>query len=316
MGFFVRTDGVCTNTYFVTARHCLAEIRAKGRCEAFDLRVAVKRRGSEQSTEILIPCNGETATETELDIAVIQVRDGQLNRPDIDVAPLVLCFPKGWKERSSAEPEALGMAADQAGFVTAQRIQTQAASAAKAEKKQTLQAILPRSGKPGFLLYSSRAKHHIERGSEIFVLVSHACYDQVLGGQLFSIFLRKGIISYFAESLDGYEATGMWDGSARTLLIVDCQTARGNSGAPVFVPVRERLYGGRECLTPHVLGIIVRVVKAKGTQQELDLSLQEADGEKKGRIRGSPVFEENTGLSVVIPADYLVLLLMEIEHLR
>ena len=315
MGFFVTTMGARTNTYFVTALHCLTAIREKEKSESFSLRVAVKKRDSAQSTELVLPCNEATLTGLPVDIAAIRICDGQLNRQDIDVNPIELRFPEAMtKKKLDGSPPQEEMP-DQAGYVIAEQLwalRKEDSNSMSAE--ETLRAINICSGKPGFLLYHSRTNLNVRMGSEVFALVSHTCIDDTLARAYFPIFFRKGVLSYLPEDFSLYEPMSLYGGKYNYLMI-DCQSSKGNSGAPVFLPVKETFRGGHVCETPHLLGILVRVITAKGDAQKLDLPIMK-DGREDARIKGEHVFEENAGLSWVVPVDYLALLLMENERRR
>lgn len=266
VGFFVRAEGEFTNTYFITALHCLTQIRKREKCAEFDLKVVVKKREAAGSIEIALPCNDANTTGFPLDFAAVQVSDSILERPDVDVAPFVF--------RMTGSPR------------------TKACS-----------------GEPGFLLYPLRMHLNVGMGSELFTLVSQRCDEDALAHDLFPIFFRKGALAFRKEDPSRYEPMG-GSGKQPNLLIIDCRAAKGNSGAPVFLSVKETFFGDRVCETPHLLGILVEAMTAKGEPQKFDLPLM-VDGMETGRIKGEQAFEENDGLSIVVPIDYLAQWLME-----
>jgi hypothetical protein len=166
-----------------------------------------------------------------------------------------------------------------------------------------------RPGQPGFLLYHARAKLNMRLGQELFALVSQKCGAEALANDLFPVFYRKGVLAFAKEDPARYEIRQS-RGQEPNLLIIDCQSSKGNSGSPVFLSVKDTALGGRVCETPHLIGILVGAVTAKGAPQKFDLALM-TDGKEAGRIQGEQAFEENAGLSLVVPIDYLAQWLRE-----
>lgn len=171
----------------------------------------------------------------------------------------------------------------------------------------TAKMICP--GQPGFLLYHARAKLNMRLGQEMFTLVSQKCGTEALANDLFPVFYRKGVLAFTKEDPARYEI-GQSRGQDPNLLIIDCQSSKGNSGAPVFLSVKDTAFGGRVCETPHLIGMLVEAMTAKGAPQKFDLALM-TDGKEAGRIQGEQAFEENAGLSLVVPIDYLAQWLRE-----
>ncbi len=315
MGFFVAAQGRYTNIYFITAAHTLVKIRERDKRDAFDLKVAVKRKAAAGSTELKLLCNDVTVTAFPMDFAAVQVDNSVLCRPDIDVNPIPFRMTGAAEKPERSQAKQPGAFLDQDGFVTADQLQTKMETFLNnAPEGRKLGASEVRSGESGFLLYHARTNLNVGMGSEIFTLVSQKCDAAALANDLFPVFFRKGVLAFAKEDPARYEANSSC-GRKPNLLIIDCQSSRGNSGAPVFVLKKETFYWDRVCETPHVLGILVDVVTAKGDAQAFDLPVLK-DGREIGRINGEQVFKENAGLSVVVPIDYLALWLMERERFR
>lgn len=309
LGFFVKIEGSRTNLFFVTAQHVVKALQEKEGKRKINLNVSVKKKNSLQSVELKVLCDETTERESPIDIAVIRLPLGELDRNEFDVEPLIVRLPCRNISNSGAETSQL-RAVDQNGFITSRELLALAVRAGNTSSDIDLSEIRIGSGHPSFLLYSSRKKWNVRTGSDVFSLVSRECWDTQPENRLFSVFLRKGSIAFFAEAPECYQPVINAEGKDHALLIIDCQAAKGDSGAPVFAVVKQSNFWGGICETPHLLGILTRVVTAKGDAQLVDLSVQ-SEGKETGRIKGSPVFTENTGLSVVVPVDFVAMMLME-----
>lgn len=309
MGFFVRTVGDATNTFFITAAHTLTKIRERENRGDFDLRVAVRRREAARSIEITLPCNAVTVALLPVDLAAVQVEDSLLRRRELDVSPLVLRVPSADKERKGSEARVVGEAEPQGSFVTADQLRSKMETARHQLQEKPSRGIKICSGEPGFLLHHSRTACSVKLGHDIFTLTSQSCREEALATDLFPVFYRTGVVSFIKEDPAGYEPAA-WSTTKPNFLVIDCRASKGNSGAPVFLPVKETFRGGYVCETPHLLGVLVAAVSAKGEAQRFDLPLM-SGGKETARLQGEQVFDENAGLSIVVPVDYLAAWLLE-----
>lgn len=279
MGIFVTTKMDRTNTYFVTALHCLTEIRSNENTRCFDLHISVRKRGGKGSAEILVPCNGSTVKlfgwmDYPLDLVAIEMRDDALTAPDVDVSPIVF-------------DASLDMG--------------------EAHKKMRQKKPTTLCDKPGFLLYSSRERMNFAVGTEVFTLVSQKIMEADFESEIFPVFMRKGIVS-FVDEARSYECIPKSERYHNTFLI-DCQSAKSNSGSPVFLLPKATGPKGDPDGAPQLLGILLAVLKAKEDPQKLTLPLN-VDGKKFGDVVGDQILDENTGLSLVLPVDYLAQMLI------
>lgn len=154
----------------------------------------------------------------------------------------------------------------------------------------------------GFLLKADRTRLGMGVGSDVFAVTSLKCDERALLSELFPLLVRKGVLSLI------HEASGT-NTAEKSRMVVDVLSSPGNSGAPVFIPIRGlkallRFYGTK----PQFLGIVSTMVSAEGRPQTFDLPLYEGD-RQTGRVRGTQMLKENTGLSLIIPADHIAGLL-------
>lgn len=131
----------------------------------------------------------------------------------------------------------------------------------------------------------------LSEGDGIFVLG----YPMGLVGDLRQfVIARKGSIARIRDAIAGYE----------TDFLIDCPVFPGNSGGPVInEPTGIAIEGTSAVTSAYLIG----VAKAYIPYQDIAYSPQT----KRPRI----LFEENSGLSPVIPCDYLVEL-MELARKR
>lgn len=163
------------------------------------------------------------------------------------------------------------------------------------EKSSPEDLILPRYA-PCLLTKSLLDAYAVAPGNEIIMLGAMAHLQGNLADpKEFLVSHRKGIISAM-PSCDLWFSFG---GHTR-MFIVDCPVLVGDSGGPVFVLVDKAHSGGGNLGgTPHLLGIAVSALDAR--------TLLAVEG-KSARPVG-----ENSGLSLVVPAEQLAELLEDAE---
>ena len=309
-GFFVQTKGPTNNIYLVTALHTIKLVREKAGRDDFALRAIVKRRDAKGGAELTIPWN-EAAFRPDgepFDLAFIRITENLMLRPDVDVTPVIFEYEAVYPHyQGDAEP--LTSEANQWVYSTSEDIP----GAIKAAKKRTPQpqALLAQAGQPGFLLFPSRQKNGVTVGSEIFTLVSQNYFPADDPITPFAIFLRTGVLAFCGT--DGTDDGPALQGESCLPFLIACQSSKGNSGAPVFLNVKTSRLDGSVCTTPHLLGVLHGSVNAPGPTQTLAVAICDPAGTPVGKINSTPTFNENAGLSVVWPVDYLARLLMEYE---
>lgn len=309
-GFFVRTKGPTNNTYLVTALHTIELIRERAGRDEFNIRAIVKRRDARGGVALTIPWD-EAAFRPDgelFDLAFIRLTDDLLMRPDIDVTPVIFEYEAAY-HHDQADAEPLTLVTSPWVYSASENIP----GAIETAKKRTQHPHTPfaRVGQPGFLLFPSRQKYGVSIGSEIFILVSQNYFSDDTPIEPFAIFLRTGVLAFCGT--DGTDDGPAPPGESCQPFLIACQSSRGNSGAPVFANVKTPRFGGGACNTPHLLGVLHGSLNALGPTQTLAVAICDPAGTPVGKIQDTAIFNENAGLSVVWPVDYLARLLMEYE---
>ena len=113
---------------------------------------------------------------------------------------------------------------------------------------------------------------------------------------------KEFLVSYRRGIISAMPSCDLWFsfGGYTRMFIVDCPVLPGDSGGPVFVSVGETLAGGQVIGgTPHLLGVAVSALDAR--------KLLSGEG------ASSHLVGENSGLSLVVPAEQLAELLEDAE---
>lgn len=148
------------------------------------------------------------------------------------------------------------------------------------------------------LLKSDRERLGIRVGNDVLAVSSLKCDENALLNDFFPLLVRKGVLSLIHEASGSNAAEG-------NRMVIDVLSFPGNSGAPVFIYAQKKKWRTLFCnKKPHVLGLISTTISAEGRPQALDLPVYD-EARQKGRAKGLQVLKENTGLSLIVPADQI-----------